>query len=68
MVESTGSQQGLRIAIIGSTGAIGVEIVDHLKKDSRFSEVILICRRDLEGWSQENFLAKLTIIKMSEFD
>lgn len=58
MVETTSqlqAKEGLRIAIIGSTGAIGVEIVDHLKKDSRFAEVILLCRRELDGWTQEHF-------------
>jgi hypothetical protein len=45
-----------------------VEIVDHLKKDSRFAEVILLCRRELDDWTQENFLPKLTIIKKSDFD
>ena len=46
MVEST----KYRIALIGATGAIGREIVHHIKTDTRFSEVILLCRKPLEEW------------------
>ena len=68
MVESISTQRKLKLALIGSTGAIGLEIVDHLKKDAWFSEVVLLCRRELEDWKQENFTPKLTIVRMENFD
>ena len=66
MVESTSTQY--RVALIGSNGAIGREICDHIKKDSRFSEVILLCRKPLEEWKAEEWTPKLTIIQMENFD
>ena len=67
MVESS-SEQKYRLALIGSTGAIGREICDNIKKDSRFSEVILLCRKPLEEWKPEEFTPKLTILTMENFD
>ena len=58
MVEST----KYRIALIGATGAIGREIVQHIKTDTRFSEVILLCRKPLEEWKPQEFTPKLTIL------
>ena len=42
--------QKYRIAIIGATGAIGREIVDIVRTDTRFSEIIVICRKVLDEW------------------
>ena len=67
MVESS-SEEKYRLALIGSTGAIGREICDNIKKDSRFSEVILLCRKPLEEWKPEEFTPKLTILTMENFD
>ncbi len=61
MVEIS-SQEKYRLALIGSTGAIGKEIVDYIKQDTRFSEVILLCRKPLAEWNPEEFKPKLTII------
>jgi|688.fasta_scaffold204663_3 putative NADH-flavin reductase len=68
MVESKKEQSGLRVAIIGASGAIGKEIVDHLKKDSRFSEVILLVRKQLDEWKPDDFIPKLTVILKENFD
>lgn len=68
MVESTKEKSGLRVAIIGASGAIGKEIVDYLKKDSRFSEVILLVRKQLDEWKPEDFIPKLTVILKENFD
>ncbi len=54
--------------MIGATGAIGREIVDYIKQDSRFSEVILLCRRPLAEWKPEEFKPTLTIVEMENFD
>ena len=67
MVESN-SEQKYRLALIGSTGAIGREICDNIKKDTRFNEVILLCRKPLEEWKAEEFTPKLTILCMENFD
>jgi N-acetyl-gamma-glutamylphosphate reductase len=67
MVESS-APKGIRLALIGSTGAIGLEVVDYLKKDTRFAEIILLCRSAKDDWTQENFTPKLTLIKKGEFD
>ena len=58
----------LRIAVIGATGAIGKEIVDHLKQDERVSELLLIVRKKLDEWNQEDFKPKLTILTKENFD
>lgn len=41
---------GLKIAILGATGAIGKEIVHYAKNDNRVGELILIVRRTLDEW------------------
>ena len=65
MVESTLQQNSrIRIALIGSNGAIGREIVDYVKKDSRISELLLLCRNPLAEWRVEEFTPKLTILSM----
>jgi len=66
MVEST--QQRYRIALIGSTGAIGREICDLIKNDARFSEVILFCRKPLPEWKAEEWKPKMTVCAMENFD
>ncbi len=65
MVESTTKY---RLALIGATGAIGREICDHIKRDDRFSEVFLLCRKPLAEWKAEEWKPKLTILSMENFD
>ena len=65
MVESTPQQNSkFRFVLIGSNGAIGREIVDYVKKDTRIGELILLCRSPLEEWRAEEFTPKLTILTM----
>ena len=68
MVESTSQEKGLRIALIGATGAIGVEIMDCIKQDKRIKEIVVFARRSLESWVQENYAPKLTVIIKDNFD
>lgn len=49
-VEEVKKAEGLRIAILGATGAIGKEIVHFAKNDNRIDEIILIVRRTLDEW------------------
>ena len=65
MVEA--NTQGLRLAIIGATGAVGKEIVEHARTDSRISELILVVRRSLPEWDQAKFQPKLTFIIKEDF-
>ncbi len=43
-------KQGVKIAIIGATGAIGKEIIRAAKNDERVAELGLLCRNPLEEW------------------
>ena len=67
MVEANPST-GLRIAIIGATGAIGKEIAQHSKEDTRIAELIFVVRRKLDEWDQAEFKPKLTFIIKENFD
>lgn len=49
------SDQKVKIAIIGATGAIGKEIVRAAKNDERIGELALIVRKRLEEWKDEDF-------------
>ena len=68
MVELSDTVPKLRIALIGASGAIGREVAECVMQDNRVSEVILLCRRVLPEWQQQNFLPKLTILLMADFD
>ncbi len=57
-----------KIALLGGTGAIGKEIVRHLKNSEKVAEIALLCRKPLEEWKPEEFKPKLTIIEMSDFE
>lgn len=50
------------MAVIGATGAVGKEIVQHAKTDPRIGELILVVRRTLDEWKPEEFSCKLTFI------
>ena len=41
----------LKLALIGATGAVGLEMVELLAKDKRFSEVSLVIRKKHEDWN-----------------
>lgn len=62
MVEPNKSITKFRIALIGASGAIGREVCDYIMNDSRISEIVILCRRVLPEWKQENFKSKLTLI------
>eukprot|EP00347_Sterkiella_histriomuscorum_P007746 403347714 len=62
------SQPGLKIALIGATGAIGKEIVKHAQNDERISELALIVRKRLEEWKDEDFKCKLTVLEYENYD
>ena len=64
MVESA----GIRIAIIGASGAVGKEIVRCAKNDKRITEIALVVRRKIDEWNPENFIPKLTVIEKESFD
>ena len=57
-----------KIALIGSTGAIGREIAEILKSDERWSEVVLLCRKPLPEWEASQWKPKLSIVQMENFD
>ena len=61
-------RQNLRIAIIGASGAIGREIVDFARNNPQIGELILLVRRVLDEWKQEEFQPKLTFIIKENFD
>ncbi len=58
---------GLKIALIGATGAVGKEIVRLCKNDSRISEIALVVRRTLDEWKEEEFTPKLRFIVKEDF-
>ncbi len=60
--------QKVKLALIGATGAIGKEIVKHAKKDPRIEELCLVVRKRLEEWKDDDFLCKLKVISMENFD
>ena len=66
MVES--STKKYKIAILGATGAIGKEIMRHVKKDARIAEVALLVRSKLDEWNQEEYDPKLKFIERPTFD
>ena len=70
MVEANPSQQDgkLRIAVIGASGAIGREIADYARQSQDIGELILVVRRTLEEWKQEDFVPKLTFVIKDSFD
>ena len=66
MVESTTKP---RLALIGSTGAIGREICQLIRNDARFSEVILFCRNPLPEWTQgPQWVPKMTLVQQANYD
>ena len=68
MVEATSQKQKIKIALIGATGAIGKEIVRCAMKDERIEELCLLVRSRLDEWKDEDFLCKLKVIQMDNFD
>ena len=68
MVEATLQKTKIKIALIGATGAIGKEIVRCAKKDERIEELCLLVRSRLDEWKDEDFLCKLKVIQMDNFD
>lgn len=58
----------VKIALIGATGAIGKEIVKHAKTDPRIEELCLVVRKRLDEWKDEDFLCKLKVVAMDNFD
>ena len=74
MVEATtspaagDSERKLRIAIIGASGAVGREITEFAKNNDQICELILLVRRALEEWQQEDFTPKLTLLMKTDFE
>ena len=56
-------EQGkLRIALIGATGAVGKEFVRAANHTDQIGELLLLVRKPLEEWRQEEFTCKLTVL------
>ena len=56
------SSQTFKAAIIGSTGAIGRELVKLLVNFDAWEKVTVLARRKLEEWDGDAFKDKLKII------
>ena len=70
MVEAGPSEEikKLRIAVIGASGAIGREIAHFAKTNPQIGELVLVVRRTLEEWNQDDFQCKLTFLIKPDFD
>ena len=70
MVEAGSSEESkkLRVAVIGASGAIGREIAHFARTNPNIGELVLVVRRTLEEWNQEEFQCKLTFVIKPDFD
>ncbi|KAL4474200.1 hypothetical protein ABPG72_001739 [Tetrahymena utriculariae] len=64
------SVQNLKALVVGSTGAIGQELVKELVVSQNWSEVHVIARKEHESWNQfsQEQRQKLKIVKVENFD
>jgi len=56
--------------VLGSTGAVGRELIQFLTSSSKYSKILLPLRNPLPEWEKmpENQKSKLKILKMENFD
>ncbi|CAI2380177.1 unnamed protein product [Moneuplotes crassus] len=54
-------------AVLGSTGAIGLKLIDLLMTDERCSHIVAIARKSLPAWSEYS-TSKLNVIEVPNLD
>ena len=62
------AEKDIRAAIIGSTGAIGKELIRQLVANPAYKEIVVLARRTIDEWKEPPVSERIRVIELPSFD